>query len=318
MIFKSLLILSVISSLIGIDALSNKFDAAALRSADQNYNMALANVKQQQLIFPEIYPTPIINPFVDRPQILSKNYLIGDYQSGQVILKYNENNRVPIASTTKIMTAVIAMENYQPSDVVTISQTAANQIGADVYLLPNEKITVSELLHCLLIKSGNDAAYALAEHLDQNGGTAKFVDHMNKKAQELGMRDTNYKDPAGLDVDGYSTARDLFILSRYALKNTNIINYTKIAKYTAYNIDKTISHPLDNSNRLVSEYNYQGAIGIKTGYMPEAGHCLVSAAERDGHTLIGVILNTYADTASASADESKKMLDWAFQNVLFK
>jgi D-alanyl-D-alanine carboxypeptidase (penicillin-binding protein 5/6) len=213
------------------------------------------------------------------------------------------------------MTALLVLENYKLDEIVNVSETASNQIGADVFLRTGEKITVSELLHCLLIKSGNDAAYALAEHMSNNQGIEQFLMAMNKKASELGMTNTFYKDPAGLDVSGYSTAKDLFTLTRIALKNDTFSKITSLSKYVAKNIDGTIYHQLDNSNRLVNEYKYIGAIGVKTGYMPEAGHCLVSAVEREGHTLIGIILSTYADTPSASADESRKLQDWGWSNI---
>lgn len=315
MIEKPLILLSILFNVVGMSGLSSKYDQAIAKLETGNNSKVVASVGIDSIGFPEILPSPKITPFSVRPDIQSRHYLLADYNSGKILLKYEENEKVPIASTTKIMTAVLALENYKLDEIVEVSEAASSQIGADTYLRPGEKISVGELLHCLLIKSGNDAAYALAEHMSESGGVEKFVTAMNDRAKELGMMDTLYKDPAGLDVSGYSTAKDLFTITRTALKNDTFSEITTLPKYVAKNIDSTIYHQLDNSNRLVNEYKYMGAIGVKTGYMPEAGHCLVSAVEREGHILIGVILNTYADTPSASADESRKLQDWGWANI---
>ncbi len=318
MIEKSLIILSLLFSTLGVQGYVDKYDQAIAKIETGNTSKVIASTSIEQIGFPELLPVPHVAPFSIHPEILSKHYYLADLDSGNVILRSNDKDRVPIASTTKIMTAALALDTYKLDDVVTVSSVASNQIGADTFLRPNEKITVGELLYCLLIKSGNDAAYALAEHMSGGNGIDKFVEAMNKKAKELGMDNTNYKDPAGLDVSGYSSAEDLFIITKYAMRHELFTQITSTVKYVATNIDQNIYHQLDNSNRLVADYQYQGAIGIKTGYMPEAGHCLVSAVKRDGHTLIGVVLSTFADTPSASADESKKLQDWGWSNITWE
>lgn len=314
MIAKSLLILAIVFRLLHINSLADRFDNSILKAEQGNKNSALAS---QQLPLPFISKSPTVSRFADKPEILAQSYLLADLESGTTILKSNPKEKLPIASTTKIMTAIIALENYKLDDVITISGQAAYQAGADSFLTVGEKITVKELLYCLLVKSGNDSAFALAEYANgtYENGVIKFVAMMNQKAKRLGMASTEYRDPAGLDVTGYSTAYDLFLVTKYALNNTTFSRIVSTKEYIAKSADGQIWHKLENSNRLVNEYNYPGAIGVKTGYMPEAGHCLVSAAERDGHTLIGVVLHTSLDTASASADESKKLLDWGFTNV---
>lgn len=318
MILKSLYIASIFFSLVGFSSMSARFDAAIIRVEKGSYTKAEAHPKLISTL-PAVEARPKINKNSIKPDILAKNYILVDADSSTILLKKDAYTSVPIASTTKIMTALVALENYSLDDVVTISETAAFQIGADAYLLVGEQITVRELLHCLLIKSGNDSAYALAEHMNKNGekGTSSFVNSMNKKAEDLGMMNTRYKDPAGLDVTGYSTAFDLYLVTKEALKNPTFKSIVAKKQYTAVSVDQKITHALNNSNRLVNEYDYPGAIGVKTGYMPEAGHCLVSAVYRNGHTLIGVILNTLYDTAPASADESKKMMDWGFSNTIW-
>lgn len=247
--------------------------------------------------------------------IYAKNYVLIEEESNEILLAKNENINVPIASTTKIATAVVILENYNLDQVIEISAKAALQIGSDTGLIQGEKISVRNLLYCLLIKSGNDAAYALAENY--SGGFDQFIEKMNQKASDLKMENTLYLDPAGLNPEGYSTAYDLSIITRYALQNKLFAEIVATPEITVDNFGGTRHHDLKNSNRLVNDYNYEGAIGVKTGYLPEAGHCLVGAAERHGHRLIAVILNTNADTVTASALEAQKLLDFGFNSFTF-
>jgi D-alanyl-D-alanine carboxypeptidase (penicillin-binding protein 5/6) len=315
MIIKSLIFVSIALSALGFSGISSRIDQAIITKESSSQNTVMAS--DFVIHLPEVTPRPRIKFGAGKPDILAKNYILVDSDSGKILLKENIYDKVPIASTTKIMTAIVSLENYKPDDIVSVSETASNQVGADTFIRPGEQIYVSEILKGLLIKSGNDTAYALAEHMNGLGevGTAKFVDKMNKKAVELGMFDTHYQDPAGLDATGYSSAYDLFLAARYALKKPEFAEIVKTKKTNFKNVDGSIQHEVINSNRLVNDYAYPGAIGVKTGYIPESGHVLVSAAQRDGHTLIGVVINTFADTASASADESRKMLDWGWQSV---
>ncbi|MEK9156491.1 MAG: D-alanyl-D-alanine carboxypeptidase family protein [Patescibacteria group bacterium] len=317
MILKPLLIAAMLFDLVGLSALADRFDQAVIRERyDPTRSVVAANLN---LALPEITPRPGLRSNPATLNILARQYLLADKDSAKILIKNDYKKRVPIASTTKIMTAIVVLENYKLNDVVTVSTAASNQIGADALLVPGERITVGELLKCLLVKSGNDAAYALAEYANSPGeyGITKFVGMMNERARELGIIDSRYEDPAGLDASGYSTAFDLFLLTSYALDNPTFVQLTATAEVTARSTDGQIWHQLQNSNRLVREYQYPGAIGVKTGYTPEAGHILVSAARRNGHTLIGVVINTLADTPSASADESGKLLDWGFGNIVW-
>lgn len=317
MIIKSFVIIAIALDLAGLHGMAAKFDSAVVRDRQGAQKVALASNNKIEL--PPILPRPRIKNSIS-PQINAQSYILVDANSGTIILKNNSKDRVPIASTTKIMTALVVLENYKLEDIVTISPAATAQIGADANLIVGEKISIKELLHCMLIKSGNDSAYALAEFYNNQGevGTKRFVQKMNEKARELGLKDTEYHDSAGLDVTGYSSANDLAIVTKEALKNETFLNIVGKAQYTATSVDGKIRHSLDNSNRLVNQYQYPGAIGVKTGYMPEAGHCLVGAATRNGHTFIAIVLKTFADTPSASADETRKLLDWGFANVEWK
>lgn len=315
MLIKSFLILSILFNSIGLHSTADKLDQAVVR--EWSGSKKVVEASNVSFALPDILPLPEVKPMAIKATANARHFILVDGLTGKVLAGNDQNAKVPIASTTKIMTAVVALENYELDEVATISATSANQIGADANLVIGEKITIEQLLNCLLIKSGNDSAYAIAEQMNKAGesGVESFVMKMNKKAKELGMKNTEYHDPAGLDVTGYSSANDLAIITRYALKKEPFAAIVKKVQYSAKSVDGKTWHALDNSNRLVNQYQYPGAIGVKTGYMPESGHCLVGAAKRDGHTLISIVLNTYADTPSASADESKRLLDWGFANV---
>lgn len=314
MLSKLLLLLTISLNTIGLSSGSTKLDQSIIQKEANTENFAVASV---DLSLPEIIEPPKVNAFAPKAIAYANNYILIDPESATVFASKGMNEKVPIASTTKIMTAVIVLENYKLDDIVTISNEAAYQVGADAHFRVGEKITVLSLLKALLIKSANGAAYAIAEYMntDTEKGITKFVDAMNAKASELGMANTRFKDPAGLDVIGYSSAYDLAIVTKFALKNEIFAEIVKTKESTVTDVTGTIWHQLENSNRLVGEWEYPGAIGVKTGYMPEAGHCLVGAATRNGHTLYAIVLKTNADTATASAEESRRLLDWGWQYI---
>ncbi|EKD56661.1 MAG: hypothetical protein ACD_58C00123G0007 [uncultured bacterium] len=259
---------------------------------------------------------PQKNSLYKKENIWAKNYILLDAITYYPLAEKNSHDSVPIASTTKIMTATIVIENYKLKDIVTISPNAAAQIGSDVMLRSGERLTVESLLYALLVQSGNDAAMALAENYPV-GGLDGFVNTMNAKAKYLGMDDTKYLDPAGLDDAGRSSAFDLAIITSYMIKNPIFSKIVKTSEITISSIDGKFSHKLDNSNRLIKGDEllyYPNAIGVKTGFTPEAGHCLVSAAEKNGKKIVSVVLNTIESTNDASAKESKKLLEWGFTN----
>lgn len=313
---KILLICSIVFETIGFSGISKKIDQTILASSAD----ALSVVASENQALPEIPLRPRVRAGAPAENIFARNYLLAEADSGAVLAKQDQHEQVPIASTTKIMTAVVVLENYNLDDVVTVSPRAASQIGALINLRSGENITVRNLLNGLLIQSGNDTAYALAEHMNGSGeqGIGKFVGKMNEKALSLGMINSDYRDPAGLDTTGYSSAYDLFLVTKYALKNPVFAEIVRTKERTVYNTAGTIAHTLKNSNRLVGEWDYPGAIGVKTGYMPEAGHCLVGAAKRGDTLLISIVLKTNADTPTASAEESRKLLDWGFENIIWE
>ncbi|MCD7836213.1 MAG: D-alanyl-D-alanine carboxypeptidase, partial [Lachnospiraceae bacterium] len=232
-----------------------------------------------------------------------------DAATGRVILDRNADTEYPMASTTKIMTAIVALENSDPDDIVTMSETAAAEEGSSVYLQPGDQVTMRELLYGVMLNSGNDGAAAVAEYIA--GSKEAFAEMMNAKAAELGLEHTHFENPSGLDQEGhYTTAADLAQLARYALKNEEFA-----AIVGTYDKRVTVINRPDaelyfvNHNKLLRQY--EGCIGVKTGYTKSTGRCLVSAATRYGMTFIAVTLNAPDDW-----NDHMKMLDYAFNTYV--
>lgn len=233
--------------------------------------------------------------------------LIFDRNSKRILYEKNGLKQVPMASTTKIMTAIVVLENSELNDVVTISKKAAGTGGSRLGLRTNDKITVHDLLYGLMLKSGNDAAVALAEHV--GGGIEEFADMMNKKAKELGLINSHFITPHGLDKEKhYTTAYELACMADYALK---IPKFKEIVSSKNYNITiNARSNLIGNTNELLGNLN--GVYGVKTGFTNEAGRCLVTACKREDLDIITVVLG--ADTKKYRTSDSIKLIEYAYKN----
>lgn len=262
---------------------------------------------------PAIATIPQIAPEAPHPQVSTRAAILIDVASGSVLYADGARQSVPIASTTKLMTALLTRQILDLDEVIEIHRDDTLVAGSKMELRPGEKIRVRDLLSGMLLVSGNDAAYVLARRM--SGSVENFATLMNETAARLGMAETAYRDPAGLDDTGRSTAFDLAILARATMIDPVIADYVQRAEMTVTSTDGLVVHTLKNSNRLVGDYQYAGALGLKTGFTPEAGHCLVAVAERNGHELVSVILGTYEDTITASATESQKLLDWGWKHI---
>ena len=250
------------------------------------------------------------------PQINAKAVYLIDLPTFYPMFAKEENSKLPVASTTKIATALVVLENHgdKLQEIVTIAHQMISVEGSDIQLRAGEKITVENLLNGLLIMSGNDTAYALADYF---GGKVSFVKEMNDKVAQIGAANTRYQDPAGLNDQGYSTARDLAIIAAYAMRNPKFAEIVRTPEKTISSADSGIIHELKSSNRMLRQeepYFYPYTTGVKTGFTNEAGHVLVSCAQKDGHKILSVVLNTNEDSLTASAKESKKLLEWGFDN----
>jgi len=262
-----------------------------------------------------------------KPQMNTASYVLIDRDTATVLVEKESDRKVPIASTTKIMSALVVLESLNLNDEITIPKEITTVTGSEINLRTGEKIKVGSLLDGLLMQSGNDCAFALAYGVGSKFGKTNydeairyFVELMNKKAKDLNLPNTIYADPAGLDQNSQSTASDLAHLATFAMKNETFRQVVAQKEKDIYSTDGSISHHLKNSNRLLHEDDiyYPYAIGVKTGFTNEAGHCLVAAAQRGDHVLISVVLNTFDSTLTASASESRKLLGWGFDNFDWK
>lgn len=207
-----------------------------------------------------------------------------ELESGKILHSKNIDARLPMASTTKIMTALIIAEDCDLSEVITVPDAAVGVEGSSIYLKKDERISVKDLLYGLMLRSGNDAACALAIH--HSGSVEKFVEKMNEKAKELGANDTHFKNPSGLpDNEHYTTAKDLCNIARHAMSNKIFKEVVSTKNYSG-----DFRHFL-NKNKLLN--SLEGANGIKTGYTEKAGRCLVSSSQREDMDVICVVLNCY-------------------------
>ena len=225
----------------------------------------------------------------------AKSVCVMNTVTGKVVFSQNADERLPMASTTKIMTLITALQNSNPDDVVKVSRYAAYQEGSSAYLKPDALITMRDLCYGLMLNSGNDAAVAIAEHISKN--EEEFALLMNDTAKKMGVKDTNFVNPNGLHDDNhYTTAYELAKITRYALKNDIFREIVSSKMYTA---TMTLSDGTKteieyiNHNRLIKEVD--GCIGVKTGFTKTAGRCLVSAVDRDGMQYIIVTLNDSDD-----------------------
>ncbi|TYQ16008.1 UNVERIFIED_CONTAM: D-alanyl-D-alanine carboxypeptidase (penicillin-binding protein 5/6) [Acetivibrio alkalicellulosi] len=269
-----------------------------------NFNMVTGNDFEEDYPIKEVISIETTtNKSVAPPKIEAGAAIVLDTISGRVLYEKNAHSRKAIASTTKIMTAIVAIEKGDLEDKVKVSKKAASIWGSTINLQTGEELTLNELLYGMLIKSGNDAAIAVAEHI--GGSVEGFVDMMNKKAMDLGLKDTSFKNPHGLDANGhYSTAYELAILTRYALDNP------VFSKIVATQSTYIANRNLHTTNEMLGMYH--GADGVKTGYTGKAGRCLVTSATRDNWRIVSVVLNCSSRTTRAQS--SKSILDYAFYN----
>ncbi len=228
-------------------------------------------------------------------------------ECGTVLYEKDADTRRPMASTTKIMTALVAIEENDLTETVSVPKGAVGVEGSSVYLVANEKLTVEQLLYALMLESANDAATAIA--ILTAGSVEDFAVLMNRRADELGLADTSFENPHGLDgEDHYTTARDLARLTAYALQNETFRRIVSTYKQTIPLNGEQGTRVLINHNRLLR--SYKGCIGVKTGFTKRSGRCLVTAAERDGVTLVAVTLN-----ASGDWNDHRAMLDYGFDTL---
>ncbi|MBQ3062907.1 MAG: D-alanyl-D-alanine carboxypeptidase [Clostridia bacterium] len=257
---------------------------------------------------------------LEEPTINAKAAIIGETKTDTVVYEHNADDMLYPASTTKIMTAILALEYGNMSDTVTVSDNAIDLLkdsGGSIMLKKGEQMNFRDMVIYLLVSSGNDAANVLAEHI--SGSIPAFVELMNAKAQELGCTNTHFANPHGLHADNhYTTARDLLKIAEYAMQNEDFAQIVMIDKTVLPATNMHSEQTISNTNHLISlwrsrDYFYEGAIGIKTGSTTPAGYCLVSGVNSGDLTYITVVLGAEKaeDGTIGSFTETIKLLDYA-------
>jgi len=250
----------------------------------------------------KINPVPYLK-LAYYPEVSAEGIYLVDLPSFTPVFERNSHQRFLPASTTKIMTALVAYDLYKPEDIITVKQTVEE--GHVMNLVSGEKITVENLLYGTLVHSANDAAFALAN----NYGREKFMKKVNEKAKSLGMNNSNFKNPAGLDNQNqYTTPFDLTLAARELLKNPYLSKIVSTKEITISDVDFKYFHQLTNVNKLLGEI--QGLGGLKTGYTENAGENLVSFYKKNGHQFVVVILKS-----QDRFNDTRNIIKWVEENI---
>lgn len=255
------------------------------------------------------YNIPPVSQNITPPEFSTRSILVKDLETDTILYQKDASLRLPIASTTKIATALVASEYFQPNSILTVDQGAQIQ-GAKVGLLKGENLSFRSLLYGMLLNSGNDAAFAIAENYP--GGVLGFVSAMNKKADQLGLKNTHFENPAGFDnVQHFSSASDLAKITEETLKNPQLSRIFATKETSILSLDKKYQHQLHNLNKLLSDV--KGVLGVKTGFTQEAKENLVTFVDRDGHKILTVVLGS-----NDRFGESTKLIEWTYQNFIWQ
>ena len=242
---------------------------------------------------------------MSEPSISAETAVLIDAFSGKVLYDRRMDAHMYPASTTKILTALLAVEETDPEEDVTVSENASKQEGSSIYLTPGEKISMKDLLYGMMLRSGNDAATAVAEAMA--GDTETFAEIMNERAASLGLENSHFVNPSGLqDENHYSSAYDLAMITRQALQNDLFREIVSSRTYQAEREGADAYKYFYSKNKTV--FQYEGATGVKIGYTTAAGRCLVASAERDGTELIAVVLNDHD-----WFEDAYRLLDYGFE-----
>jgi D-alanyl-D-alanine carboxypeptidase (penicillin-binding protein 5/6) len=238
--------------------------------------------------------------------------LLMDGSNNRVLYEENGYKRMAMASTTKIMTCIVTLENAKLDDIVEVSSYAARMPDVQLNINTGEQYYLKDMLHSLMLESHNDVAVAIAEHV--GGSVEGFATMMNDKARELGCENTNFVTPNGLDAEGhYTTARDLAVIASYAVKNQQFIDITNTSSYSFREIKKGRGFTVTNKNKFL--YMMEGAIGVKTGFTGDAGYCFVGAIKRKDSYFISVVLGCgWPPNKSLKWSDTKELMSYGVTN----
>lgn len=270
-----------------------------------NISIATEDNESQSYVYPITVPNyiPILNSSISRPQINARAYLVYDTHSSRILIEKNIKERLPIASLTKILSAVVALEKFSPEDIVSITEASIKVDGEKQELYLGEKISLRNLFKLMLIESSNDAAYAVANFAKEKG--INFIKEMNTKAGALGMSNSIFTDPAGLDDSAYSSAEDLIRLVEYSLNYQEIWNISAEKTAIVESTDLKIKHSITTTNRLLGFLS--DIIGGKTGRTDGALECLIliTAVPNYPSKIISIVLGS-----NDRFGDTQKLIDW--------
>lgn len=297
----------ILGSTVGYRFYSQKLMDHPLLSPLPNFLTRFSNdeVSTMNLFLPHIQAVLANSSSI--PEFSAQSILAYDLTTQKTLVAKNSHTKLPMASLTKIMTAIVALEHKRADDKYTVH--SSDIVGEDsMGLSVGEQLSLEELLYGMVLTSGNDAAETIASNYPL--GREAFVKDMNKKVESFGLFDSHFTNPSGLQGDGeqFTTAYDLLVISRYALENFPL--FAQIASTFDYTIPQTDTHKafyLENETNLLS--SYPGVKGIKTGYTPEAGLCLVTYLEYHTHRIIGILLNS-----NNRREEMKELLDYSLKS----
>ena len=296
-IFSAILIVAAIAIVISIPSIVDLTENSIFSLQVPSNNSQVAGIQK--------YNIPPVSKNIPIPQFSAKAVFIKDLTSNTILFQKEASMSLPVASTTKIMTALVSSEYFKPNSSLRVN-IGASVSGAKAGLLPGEDLSFRSLLYAMLLNSGNDAAYSLAENYP--GGILGFVSAMNKKAAQLSLQNTHFDNPAGFDSPkNFSSAKDLAVITEEALKNVSLARIFATKQTNIVSLDKKYTHQLANLNKLLSQV--RGVMGVKTGYTEGAKENLVTFVDRDGHQILTVVLGS-----NDRFGESAKIIEWVYSN----
>lgn len=270
---------------------------------------------QDDLIIEEV--ATVTKPIIDEKaniQLNARAACLMDASTNRVLYGKEVDKEMPMASTTKIMTLIVTLENANLEDVVTVSKNAARQPDVQLNMQTGNQFRLEDLLYSLMLESHNDTAVAIAEHV--GGSVEGFAQMMNEKAKELGCTHTNFVTPNGLDSsteEHYTTARELGIIASYAIKNKKFLEITNTPNWSFKELKTGSSYAVSNKDRFL--YIYDGAIGIKTGFTNKAGYCFVGAVDKEDRTFVSVVLASgWPPNKNYKWSDTTKLMDYGTEN----
>lgn len=296
-VFSAILIIVAIAIVIYIPLIINLSEITLISLQVPQNNSQVAGIQK--------YNIPPVSKNIPIPQFSARAVFIKDLTTNTVLFQKEANAQLSIASTTKIMTALVSSEYFKSNSSLRVN-IGASVTGAKAGLISGEDLSFRSLLYAMLLNSGNDAAYSLAENFP--GGILGFISAMNKKAAELKLQNSHFDNPAGFDSpQNFSSAKDLAIITEEALKNTTLARIFATKQTNIVSLDKKYTHQLANLNRLLSQV--KGVLGVKTGYTEGAKENLVTFVDRDSHQILTVVLGS-----NDRFGESAKIIEWVYSN----